>query len=118
MARTRNTYSADEVHKMVATAKQRIAAGETYFAVAENMKIPSTTLYTWLRRDGVLLGRSKPPGLAKRSLVTKDDPIPGLVMIGVDLKTFVRDHRERIIKELCLGKREAIKTAVEEMLRL
>lgn len=113
---SRATYDPAWRAATVDLAKQRIAYGDSVTAIAAEAGVPAPTLYGWLKADGVLFGSDK-KHLPKRNLVTKADPVPGTVMIAVDLETFVRDHRDRIIKQLCLGKREAIKTAVIELLR-
>lgn len=117
------SYEPEEKAVLVSQAKQQVALGRSYSEVASTMGLPATTLYGWLRKAGVDVGggnrhRGRKVGASpvKRvPLVT--DPKPGLVMVAVDLHQFVIDNRMRIIRELCLGKRDAIKTAVEEMTR-
>jgi transposase-like protein len=117
-------YSKAERETLLAQAKAQIALGKSYSEAARDMHVATSTLYGWLKRDGLALGgggrdrrrqkRVQPTTPAKR-LPMLTDPKPGLAMVAVDLHQFVVDNRLRIVRELCLGKTQAIKTAVEEL---
>jgi hypothetical protein len=112
---TGHRYTAAEKASLVRVIKDKITAGASPEDIHRELGLAASTVAKWLRDDGVTWQRKRHVG---PTIMDRGAVPHGKVAVMIDLREFVAENRERIIKELCLGKREAIKTAVEEMLRL
>ncbi len=101
-------------------ARERVAqlarTGMKGKQIAVELGLSEPTVGRLLREARVSLVQARRESVPQPYVKEPDTPDPKRVTVMVDLDELIEQHRERIIRRLVLGKRQAIQTAVIELL--